>query len=46
MDTFAESIIKNVNTDLEKEIDTLVKNGLSRNMAVLTDVHLKTNSCG
>lgn len=34
LDTLAQKSVKNVNTDLEKFIDWVVKNGLSRNIAI------------
>lgn len=36
VDFLSQSILKNVNTDLEKEIDKIVKNWLSRNIAIPT----------
>ncbi len=45
MDVLSQSILKNANYDLEKEIDSIVKNGLARDIAVLTDFHENPESC-
>ncbi len=43
LDTVWDAVIKWANNDLENNIDLLVKNWLSRNIAVPTDINIKTS---
>ena len=45
LDVFSQSILKNVNNDLEDEINNVVKNWLSRNIALPTNIDNSDNSC-
>lgn len=45
MDVVTQSVLKNANFDLEKEIDQIVQWWLARNIALLTDLHQAPESC-
>lgn len=44
IDTVSQSIIKDVNTDLENKIDEIVANWLSRDIAIPTTMQIQTNA--
>lgn len=44
LDTFSQSSVKNVNTDLEKIIDDIVKNGFSRDIAIPSKFEIGTGT--
>ena len=46
LDEVNAQITKNISYDFEKQIDTIVQNGLARDIAIPVDIRTPGNSCG